>query len=493
MPYERLSSQDATLLCAETPAAPLQIGAMCLFEAGPLLDQAGRLRMSELRGHIESRLSGIPRFRQRLLPIPFGQGRSVWVDDASFDIANHVRAAALPRPGGEAELRAFMAALLAVPLDRSRPLWEIWFVEGVDGDRIAVVPKVNHIMADGMAVLESTFSILDLEPGAHTETPPPWTPEPSPPPLSLLVDALVDKVQRRLEMGRNAVAALGHPGRLVGGTRTLVKAVMSTAVLAPKMAITRPVGPHRDFAWLRLPLGDLRETARTQGVTLNDVVLAVVAGALGQYLGEGPTRAGVRPRVLVPVSTRSGAGEVQNGFSMMVADLPPSTLDPLSRLRVTHGEMAARKASRQAIIGSLLFALGGLVTPWLLRSVATVALKRQPFVNLAVTNLPGTDARVYLLGSRLLELFPFVTVTGNIGLIIGVVSYNSSLGVGLTADADVISDLDALVEGIERSACELIASTGPGAIRSRSRTNRMTSAPPEPEHAPSKREASARS
>ena len=464
MPSERLSSQDATLRCAEAPASPLQIGALCLFEAGPLLDQAGRLRLDELRGHIESRLSDAPRFRQKLLPIPFDQGRPVWVDDQSFDIANHVQAAALPRPGGAAELRAFMATLLEVPLDRSRPLWEIWFVEGVEGDRIAVVPKVNHVMADGMAVLEAAFSILDLEPGPPDETPPPWAPEPAPAPGRLLLDSLADQMQRYIEVGRRAVGALGHPAHLVGGMRILAKAVMSTAVPAPKLAITRPVGPHRDFVWVRLPLGDLRAVARTQGVTLNDVVLAVVAGALGHYLGGGSTPADVRPRVLVPVSTHGRPGEIQNGFSMMVADLPPGTLDPLGRLRATHAEMALRKTSGQTMIGPLLFALGGLVTPRLLRLVAAMSLKRQPFVNLAVTNVPGTDDSAYLLGARLLELFPFVTVTGNIALIIGVLSYHGTLGVGLTADADVIGDLDRVAEGIERSAFELIASErrGPG-------------------------------
>jgi diacylglycerol O-acyltransferase len=462
VPYERLSSQDATLRCAETPTSPLEIGALCLFEAGPLLDQAGHLRMNELRGHIESRFRGVPRFQQKLLPIPFDQGRPVWVDDQAFDVANHVKAVALPRPGGPAELRTFMSALLEAPLDRSRPLWEMWFVEGIEGDRIAVVAKVDHVMADGMAVLEATFSVLDLEPGAHSETPPPWAPQPPPAPGWLLLAAMADQVRRQIEVGRRAVGALGRPARLIGAVRTLAEAVMSTAVPAPKLAITHPVGPHRDFAWVPLHLEDLREVARTQGVTLNDVVLSVVAGALGPYLGEGAMRADIRPRVLVPVSTHGGPGEIHNGFSMMVADLPVGTCDPISRLRATHAEMAARKASGQTTIGPLLFALGELVTPWLLRSVASMALKRQPFVNLAVTNLPGTEDPVYLLGSRLLELFPFVTVTGNIALIIGVLSYNGTLGVGLTADADVIGDLDGFAEGIERCASELIDSARPG-------------------------------
>ena len=461
MPYERLSSQDATLRCAETPVSPLQIGALCLFEAEPLIDDAGRLRLDELRGHIESRLRSIPRFRQKVLNAPWGQGRPVWVDDQSFDIANHVRSAALPRPGGPAELRAFMVTLLEAPLDRSRPLWEMWFVEGVEGGRIAVVPKVNHVMADGMAVLESTFSILDLESRTYPETPPPWEPAALPRPGQLFLDALTDQVQRPIDLGRRVLAGLSHPARVVGGMRTLAKVVRSTAVLAPKLSITHPVGPHRDFAWVPLPLEDLRKVAQAQRVTLNDVVLSIVAGALGHYLGEGAERESVCPCVLVPVSAHDRPGEAENLFSMMIADLPPGALDPISRLRATHAEMTARKTSGQTMIGPLLFALGGLVAPWLLRAFAAEVLKRQPFVNLAVTNLPGTDAPVYLLGSRLLELFPFVTVAGNVALIIGVLSYNGTLGVGLTADADVIGALDRLADGVQLATAELIAIARP--------------------------------
>ncbi len=460
MPYERLSSQDATLRCAEAPVAPLQIGAMCLFETDPLRDRAGCLKLDEIRCHIESRLGGSPRFRQKLLPIPLDQGRPLWVDDQSFDIANHVRAAALPRPGGPAELRAFMRTLLEMPLKRDRPLWEVWFVEGVEGDRIAVVPKVNHVMADGMAVLEFALSVLDLQPGVRAETPLPWTPEPPPAPSRLLLDAIADQGRRRLEVGLRAFAALGHPLRLAGGMRTLAKAALTTAAPAPRLPITRPVGPLRDFAWVRLSLVDLRRIAQSEGVTLNDVVLAIVGRAVGHYLGEEATRAGIHPRVLVPVSTHRGPGEIQNRFSMMIADLPLGPLDPMGGLRATHVEMVERKASGQTAIAPILFALGELVPPPLLRLVASVALKRQPFVNLAVTNLPGTGDTAYLLGSRLLELFPFVTVTGNIALIIGVLSYAGTLGVGITVDANVIGDLDRIVEGIEIAASELSAATG---------------------------------
>jgi diacylglycerol O-acyltransferase / wax synthase len=457
MPYERLSAQDATLFCAEAPAAPLQIGALGLFEAGPLTDQSGCLKLAALRNHIESRLAATPRFRQKLVRVPFDQAKPVWVDDESFDIANHVKAVALRRPGGAAELRAAMADLLAVPLDRNRPLWEVWFIEGIEGDRIAVVPKLNHVMADGMAALEFVLSVLDPEPRAGAGMAPPWTPRPSPGPGRLLLDGVVDQVHRQVGAGCKAITGLILPARLASGIRGLAKAFVSIAVPAPKLPITRPVGLHRDFAWVRLPIGELRDIAHCQQVTLNDVVLAIVGKALGYYLGDGLPGADLRTRVVVPVSTHRGPGEIQNRFSMMVADVPLGSPDPLGRLRATHAEMVACKASGQTEIVPFIFELGDLISPWLLRRVASLVLKRQPFVNLAVTNLPGTDDPLYLLGSRMLDAFPFVTVTGNIALIIGVLSYAGTLGVGITTDADVVTDPERIVQGLELAASELSA------------------------------------
>lgn len=456
--YERLSSQDATLLCAETLAAPLQIGALCLFEAGPLTGPDGHLRLQDLRRHIESRLRQTHRFRQKLQPVPYEQGPPVWVDDPSFDIAHHVRVAVLPRPGGPAQLRTFMARLLETPLDRRLPLWELWFVEGIEGDRVAVVPKVNHVMADGMAVLEFALSVLDPETRTDVETPLVWQPEAPPPAIRLLWDALVDRAWRPVAIARRSLAAFrDDPARVFADIWAVAGAVQSTAELAPRLAITRPVGARRDFAWLRLPFDDVRDVARGRHATVNDVVLAIVSRALARYLEAGDTPAGVRPRVLVPVSTHRGPGEVENRFSMIVANLGPDVVDPVSQVDVVHAEMKARKTSGQARLGPLLFTLGDLVSPRLLRAVAGVALKRQPFVNLVVTNLPGTEDLVYLLGARLLELFPFVTVTGNIAVIIGVLSYHGTLGVGVTVDPDVVDDVDRFVDAIRSAAYELVA------------------------------------
>ncbi len=461
MPAEPLRPQDATLWCVQAPEAPLQIGALCLFEAGPLVDAEGVVRVDDLRAHVESRLRGLPRFRTRLAPAGMNQALA-WVEDEAFDLAHHLRIAAVPHPGGDAELREFVARLLEVPLDPSRPLWEIWLVEGVAGDRIAVVPKVSHVMADGMAVLEFALSLLDLEPVV--------SPEPAPPsPVASSRESapegdrgpIVGVIRRTGDVAALATGvarSLLRPDRLVRRAVELAGIGASMASVAPALPITRPVGPHRDFVWVRLPIDDLLTVKRAHGVTLNDVVLAVVAGALRRYLLRLGAPIDRAARAIVPVSTHVLAGEeIENRFSLMIADLPLAVADPVERLERVHAEMAEHKERSQSDMGPALFTVAGLVPPALLRLAGPTILAHQPFVNLAVTNLPGTRDPMYLLGSRMLELYPYVGVTGNIATIIGVLSYEDGLGVGITVDADVVPDAEALVAAMEESAAELVA------------------------------------
>ncbi len=457
MPAERLRAQDAALWCVQAPDAPLQIGALCLFEAGPLQDETGTLRIDDLRRHIAHRFGYHPRTRTRLASMPFDQGL-VWVDDTSFDIANHVRATALPHPGGDAELRECVSRLLEVRLDPRRPLWEIWVVEGVAGDRVAVVTKVSHAMADGMAVLELALSALDIEAGCVVpDAPPDWSPEPPPDARSLLVREMIERGRLQLDLLRGLVRSLRRPDRLVARIAQIGSAGAESASLAPSLPITGPVGAHRDFAWVRLPIEGLLDVKRACEVTLNDVVLTVVTGALRHYLEHAGASLDVRPRVLIPVSTHAVVGEeIENRFSMMLTYLPIGVADPVECLHEVHEEMDRHKASSQAAIGPMLFALGGILPPALLRLVGPTLLEHQPFVNLAVTNIPGTREPLYLLGSRMLEVFPFVGGTGNLALIIGVLSYEDGLGVGITVDPDVVPDLDVLVEGVGQAARALI-------------------------------------
>lgn len=462
MPTEPLAPQDATLWCAQASDAPLQVGALCLFEAGPLLDRDGNLRIDDLRRHVEGRLGRVPRFRQRLIPVPLGQGRPVWADDDRFDITHHVRAAALPNPGGEAELRALVADIIEVPLDPGRPLWEVWVIEGVARDRVAVVPKVSHVMADGIAVLEFAVSVLDFEPDTTPASPEPWLPEAPPEPGRLIVDGLVDRTRRSVAALWTAATHLPDPRRLLGSASGLSGSGGSKSILAPGLPITRPVGSHRDFRWTSISMDDLRAVRRAEGVTLNDAVLAITAGAMRHYLDSaGTDLEGIRPRVIVPVSTHTDPGaELGNKFSMMTAALPLDMEDPLERLRMLHAEMDQHKQASQADMGPLIFALADLVPEWILGAVGPTILRHQPLVNTAVTNLPGSRDPMYLLGAHLEQLFPYVSVTGNLAVIIGVLSYEDTLGVGITVDADVVPDADVLAKGFDVAGRELIEAIG---------------------------------
>ena len=472
------------LWCAQAPDSPLQVGALCMFEAGPLTDDAGTLRLDDLRRHVESRLDRFPRLRQRLVPVPFAQGRPLWVDDPHFDVSHHLQAAALPRPGDDAQLRSFVSRLIEVPLDPSRPLWEIWFVEGVEGDRVAVVPKISHVMADGMAVLELALALLAPEPVDRPDEPVPWVADPAPSSSQVLVDGVVDRTHRQVRAVLGGAAALTRPRLLVDRLGGIARAGISAAGPAPDLPFTRPVGPHRDFAWVGLPMEDLIAVKRAHAVTLNDVGLAVVGGALRHYLartaGAEIDLSAVRPRVLVPVSTHTTvAGQTENRFSIMVAELDLSTGDPIERLLAVHHEMARRKASTQQSNAQLLFGLGDIIPEPVLQALGPPLLRRQPAVNLAVTNLPGTRDAQYLLGSRMLELYPYVSVTGNIALIIGMLSYGDRLGVGITVDADVVPDADEIAHSIERASRELVdASRSRDRIAPDGRTQRATGVAP---------------
>lgn len=464
MPSERLAAQDATLWCAQDPQAPLLIGAVCVFERGRLAAPDGSLRIDDLRRHLESRLHRVPRFRSRLALVPGGQGRPLWVDDAEFDIENHAHTVVLPAPGGPRELDAFVAELLAEPLDPRRPLWEMWTVDGLEGDRVAVIPKVSHVMADGLALLGFALAVLDFDPDTAATEPPEWRPEPAPSGARLLAESLVDQARTLADGALAAARALTRPDRLASDLASLGGAAAATATLAPRLAINRPVGARRGFLALQLPLKDLLAVKESAGVTFNDVALTVSTMALHRYLGDkGAHPPGTRPRVLVPVSTHGTdpGGEIENRFSQMIADLPGPEIPPAECLAQIHTEMVRRKASAQAAFGPLLYSLAAVAPQWMLARLAPVLLRNQPFVNLAVSDLPGSRDRLHLMGAPMLELVPFITCTGNMALMIGVLSYVDTLGVGITVDPDVVPDVEALGDALRWASDELTRAVHP--------------------------------
>ncbi len=467
MDHEHLRPQDATLLSSQDDLAPLQIGALCLFDGAPLRDGDGRLRIDELTRHVEDRLTFLARFRRRLAPVPLGLVPPVWVDDEHFDIANHVRHTALADPGDDDQVRECVSRIVEEPLDPAHPLWELWAVDGLAGDRVAVVLKCSHVMTDGMALLDLALSMLDLSPEPAPAPPagPPAEPTAPPAPISLLVGSLVARTRRRLGLVGRSLSALRDPRPVLGTTIELVRsaAARTTSVLAPPLSINRPIGQRRDVAWRSASMTELREVAGVLDVTLNDVILAIVAGALRRYLGgDGADVDSIRPRVLVPVSIHGAAPgqEIENRFSLMVTELPVHLPDPIDRVRFTHRDTARLKSSATRPLVPLLFEISDVVPAALLHAIAPVLLRHQPLVNLAVTNLPGTPEPMYLLGARMNEAYPFVSLTGNIAVIIGALSYQDRLGVGITVDADVVTDLDALASAFDDAVQELVDQVG---------------------------------
>ena len=463
MAREPLSASDATLLYVSDPEAQLQIGAVCFFEAAALRADDGRLRLDAIRSHVAARLQQSPRFRQRLARIPFDAGRPMWVDDDRFDIAHHVKGATLPAPGGQAALRRFVGDLLSGSLDPSRPLWDAWFVDGVDDDQVAFVLRVHHVLADGISLFGAAMLLMDFEPQDQPDHAVPWTPESSPSDDRLLAEALMVRARRQGEMAIGAIgplASLFDPRRVPGMLRAVAGGLAGGVKTAPALPLSGQVGRHRDVLWASLSMPGLQAVKRGAGTTLNDVVLAVVAGALRRHLGDERSAelAEQPPRVLVPVgSPEDGEEGTGNAFSALVAELPVATADPFDRLAQIHDDMVRHKQGAGSSMVSSLFSVVDVVPPTLLRQLGPLALARQPFANLAVTNVPGSPVPMYLLGSKLLAVHPFITGVGNIALIIGVLSYGDELGVGITVDPDVVDDPDGLLEHIQASAAELVA------------------------------------
>ena len=466
MPYDRLSPQDSVFLHVEDDHQPLHVGALAYFEAGPFAGPDGRFDLARVRQRIASRLHLVPRFRKRIMNVPFDQGRPIWVDDEDFDLAYHVRLTAIPAPGTEAQLKLLMDRLQAQLLDRRRPLWELWFVEGVDDDRIALIQKTHHALVDGVSGIDVATVLLDLEPDVADVEPEPWTPQPAPDPSTLLVDSLVERVAEPAELLRSARAAVRGPQHAVERLTQVARTVVDLAQRTPSAPWNVPVTPHRRFEPARIDLGRakaLRRAAAARGedlatATLNDVVLTACAGAMRTYLLE---RGDEVPddlvyRAMVPVSVRDVSEEMAlgNRVSMMTADLPVGEPDPLERLRFVHTHMASRKDMGQAVGADALMELSGYAPPTLLALGSRLAVRAMP-LNTVITNIPGPQFPLYCMGARMLEAFPYVCVVDGMAMIIAVISYDGKLAFGLSGDRSAVPDLHVLAEGVESAFAEL--------------------------------------
>jgi len=457
---DRLTGLDASFLHLERAGAHMHVASTIIFEGAPPSHE-------EFRDHIESRLHLVPRFRQKLRGVPFDQGRPVWVDDPFLNLDYHVRRTALPAPGSEEQLRNLAARIFSQQLDRTKPLWELWLVEGLAGEQFAVIGKSHHALVDGVSGVDITTVLFDVdeEPDHPPVRPPKWAPRPEPTDLQLLKDAWRERATSPREIVRGVRAALRGPRQVVRGLLDAGK-VVEVAASAPSTPFNVEIGPHRRLAFVRADLADFKRVKNAHGGTVNDVVLSVVAGALGNYLrARGHDTDALRMKAMVPVSVRADEerGALGNRISAMMAPLPVASRDPIERLRSVTETMGDLKGSGQAVGAELLTKLTDFAPP----TIASQAARLQPaqrFFNLVVTNVPGPQFPLYVLGRQMKSIFPLVPLARRQALCVGIMSYDGQVDFGLVGDYDAMADLDSFGLDLEGAIAELVgkpAKAGP--------------------------------
>jgi diacylglycerol O-acyltransferase / wax synthase len=464
---DRLTGLDSSFLHLERDGTQMHVASTTLFE-GPAPPYV------EFRDHIESRLHLVPRFRQKVRFVPFGQGRPVWVDDPHLNLSYHVRHTSLPEPGSEHQLRTLAARIFSQQLDRSKPLWELWLVEGLKGGRFAIVGKTHHAMVDGVSGVDITTVLFDVE-KEPAETPvesEPWVPEPEPHGAQLVAESIVERTIYPREVARGLRRIMRGPRRALSKAADAAIAAGTfawTGIGAPSSPFNFDVGTHRRFAWVRASLADMKQVKNELGGTVNDVILAAVAGGLGRYMrSRGHSTEDLELRAMVPVSVRTAEqrGALGNQVTAMMASLPVWCEDPRQRMEVVRKSMGDLKQSKQAVGAALLTQLADFAPPTIAGQAARLQ-SRQRFFNLVVTNIPGPQFPLYLMGRRMERVFPMVPLAKNQGVCIGIMSYDGQVNFGLMGDYDGMPDLEDLAEDIEASITELIEAAGgrPGILR----------------------------
>jgi diacylglycerol O-acyltransferase / wax synthase len=452
---ERLTSVDASFLTNESGSSHMHIGGILIFEGPPP-------RYVDLVEHVRGRLDKVPRFRQRLVVPPLEAGRPLWADDVNFNLSYHIRHTALPEPGGEAQLKRLAARVFSQQLDRSKPLWEMWLVQGLERDRFALLTKTHHAAVDGIAGVDIGTVLFDLEP---VPEPAPvedgWAPEAAPTTTQLIARGASDAAATPLKLAERVVAAVRHPEsaarRLVEGLEGLSEVVGAFADPAPDVPLNQSIGPHRRFTWARSELATFKRIKDTFGGTVNDVVLAAVTGALREWLHERSIRTeGLELRALVPVSIRAAdeRGELGNKLAAMRGPLPVYVEDPVRRLRVVSEQMEGLKRSKQALGAEVIARFNDFAPPTLLAQAARINFSTRLF-NLIVTNVPGPQMPLYVLGRELEEVFPVAFLPQNHALAVAIMSYNGRICFGLLADYDSMEDVETVARGLESSLAEL--------------------------------------
>ncbi|MGI9432744.1 MAG: WS/DGAT/MGAT family O-acyltransferase [Myxococcota bacterium] len=457
--YERLSAQDASFLWAEGTNEPMHVGAVAIFETEPLGTPEGGIDITQFRRAVESVLHWIPRYRQKLAWIPF-EGWPIWVDDHQFELGYHIRHIALPHPGGPEQLKEMAARIHARPLDRQRPLWEMWVIEGVEGgEQFALLNKIHHCMIDGAAGADLSQILLSPSPRAEIGEPVPYMPRPAPTSVELLGDSVGRTLWRPVDAVRAGARAAraaeeGAPGleARLGALRDLAGFALRPASATP---INGELGPHRRLDWLTMPLDDVKELRRAAGCTINDIVLATVSAAVRRYMFRRRVDfKNLEFRVAAPVSTRKPGDEKLQGnhVSTWIVPLPLEVEDPLAQLRTVRERTESLKRSEASLaIDTVMQMAEWLPAPLLSLGVG---LANGP-ANMIVTNVPGPQFPLYTVGSRLLGMYPLVPLLPGGGLGIALFSYEGRLCWGFNADPQRVPDLPAFVDDV-RTAFEAL-------------------------------------
>jgi diacylglycerol O-acyltransferase / wax synthase len=439
-PLDRLTLQDEMYLRVEARGAPMHVAGLVFLDASPLVDSRGAVRLDAIRARVNARLS--PRLRQVLLRTGLGEGPQVWVDDPDFDISGHIRARPVPTPADEASLLKVVAELNEPPLARSRPLWELWMLSGLPEGRLAMLIRLHHVVADGIAALALLGSWFDFDADPVSEASHDRDPEPAPSRRELFDDNR-QRIARHIAKG---ASSLLHPTRWLpeaaATARTAVGALSEG--FAPRTSLNGPVGSRRRLLLARADLGRVKAVAHAHGAKVNDVVLAAIAGgarALLQHRGEATD---VELRAMVPVSERSSEDRSSGGnlLAVIVVPLPVGERDAIRRLeRIAQDTLERKKRP---------------IRQWdQFPTAITAVMNHQRLVNLFTSNMSGPTVPWYFAGARVLEMFQIAPVQGNVALNVGVLSYDGSLGIDMVGDADVIQDLDSFADGLHATLEEL--------------------------------------
>ncbi len=455
---DRLTPVDASFLHQEGPSSHMHIGGVMVFEGPPPT-------LEELHEHIRGRLHLVPRYRQKLASTALDSGRPVWVDDPSFSVEYHVRHTALPESDWE-HLQNLTARIFSQALDRDRPLWEMWLVEGLEQDRFALISKTHHSLVDGIGGIDLVTALVDLSPEPpaplHSSLRP-WRPKAEPSTGELVAAAIRGAIRTEARAAAAVVDAIGRPERAFTRVRDALEGVGEVvwALLnpAPPTPMNVDIGPHRRFVGLASSLDDFKLVKNTFGGTVNDVVLSVVTGALRTFLvSRGVRTEGLEMRALVPVSVRTAGehGEMGNRILAIRGPLPVFIADPLERLRYVSAEMAGLKESKQALGAEVISGAQEFAPPTMLAQASRLNFSTRLF-NMIVTNVPGPQFPLYLGGRQLLQAYPVAFLPAGQALAMAIMSYSGQLNFGLLGDFDAIPDIDHIGDDIAVELATLVA------------------------------------